>query len=123
MDIVPDLNYLPGIWVYGRSGCGKSRWARASYPGAYLKNINKWWDGYQMERDVIIDDWDPDHNKLKYHLKIWADRYAFTAEIKGGAIRIRPNWIIVTSQYHPQLCFDAETYSAIERRFIIYKFD
>lgn len=123
MASVPDLSHLPGIWIHGHSGCGKSRLARARYSGAYLKNCNKWWDGYQGEADVIIDDWDPKHSVLGYHLKIWADRYAFTAEVKGGAIRIRPTWIVVTSQYHPMMCFDGETFSAIKRRFIIFKLD
>lgn len=120
MQDVADLNYLPGLWIHGKAGCGKSRMARKYYPGAYLKNVNKWWDGYKGEDYVIIDDWDPSHDKVKYHLKIWADRYAFTAEIKGGAIKIRPKWIIITSQYHPYECFtDIQTFDAIKRRFVI----
>lgn len=115
---VPNLNYLPGLWIHGPTGTGKSSLARKFYSPHYLKNINKWWDGYRGEPYVIIDDWDPNHSMLSYHLKIWTDHYPFTAEIKGGARLVRPLWIIVTSQYSIDDCFDCETATALNRRFI-----
>jgi len=34
-------------------------------------------------------------------LKIWADRYKFRTEEKGSSLVIRPERIVVTSNYHP----------------------
>lgn len=90
-------------WIYGKTGTGKSFYARLNWPVSYLKSAqNKWWCGYQGEDNVIIDDLDKSHTYQAYNLKIWMDRYAFIAETKGGAICIRPQMIIVTSNYHPR---------------------
>jgi len=117
-DILP-LDCLPGIWIHGASGIGKSKYARDKYPGAYVKNCNKWWDHYQNEENVIIDDFDDTHACLGHHLKRWGDHYAFTAETKGGSIYIRPKWIVVTSQYSIEDIFhkDHPTLEALSRRF------
>lgn len=115
----PDLEGLNNVWIWGASGIGKSKHARELSTKFYYKLANKWWDGYQGEEDVLIEDLDPSHKVLAHHLKLWADRYSFNAETKGGMINIRPKRIIITSQYNVEEIFDNDPYTcdAIHRRF------
>uniref|UniRef100_UPI004047D77E hypothetical protein n=1 Tax=Flavobacterium sp. TaxID=239 RepID=UPI004047D77E len=109
---------------YGAPGTGKSKTARWLYPNAYPKMCNKWWDGYQHQPYVIIDDFDVNHSVLGHHLKIWSDHYPFLAEQKGHSLKLRPQIICVTSNYHPSEIWISEpvTCAAICRRFEIKKF-
>jgi len=121
MDYMPRIDPLAdvcGIWVFGESGAGKTRAVLAKYPDAYIKPRNNWWDGYQEEETIIVDDVDKFDVALGGKLKHWGDFAPFIAEIKGGSRKIRPKLVIVTSQYTiGDIWKDNETKDALARRF------
>lgn len=107
-----------GVWIYGPPGTGKSHSARHDYgDDVYIKAQNKWWDGYSGEKIVVLDDYDC-KDVLGHYLKIWADRYACTGEVKGATVQLQHEKFIVTSNYSISECFpDPVMCAAIRRRF------
>lgn len=113
------LTTCAGLWIHGATGTGKSHSVITQHPDRYIKPLNKWWDGYQGQETVHLDELDPSHSTwISAYLKKWADKWPFDAEIKGGALQIRPQLVVVTSNYKiddmgfPDGCLDA-----IKRRF------
>jgi hypothetical protein len=107
------------MWLFGSTGTGKSRYARETYPEAHVKMLNKWWDGYEAQDVVILEDVDPDVCfRMAHNFKVWADLYPFPVEIKGAAMTIRPKLIVVTSNYTIDQCFpDPRSHEPLYRRF------
>lgn len=111
-------------WLWGPPGSGKSSaiWdaAEREHLTIYQKLQNKWWDGYHGEDIVLIEDADPEiMKKLASHMKVWADRYPFTYEVKGSSKTMKcPNYhLVVTSNYSIKECFNTTDAEAIARRF------
>lgn len=118
-----DLSHTAGIWIHGISGCGKSHLVRGLGFEYYDKLLNKWWCGYRSEPIVIIDDADPKNSEhLQGLFKRWADKYSFTAEIKGSSVSLRPPVVVFTSQYSIEACFPgcSETIEALTRRCAVF---
>jgi len=59
---------------------------------------------------------------LGHYLKLWADKYATTGEIKGGMVPLMHRSIVVTSNYAIRDLYKdsgEEMIAALERRFKI----
>lgn len=117
----PQLESTCGIWIHGVAGSGKTTAVNRTFPTAYLKPLNKWWDGYQDEEVVVLDDMDIYHRDLTSQIKHWADFLPFIGEIKCGSRYLRPKKFIVTSQYSIEKIWehDPESLAAISRRFTV----
>jgi hypothetical protein len=112
------------LWVWGAPGVGKSRYIRETFSPLYVKTSIKWFDDYEGEDYILIEDVDPSTMDNKAHLfKIWFDRYQFRVEVKGGSQLIRPKLVIVTSNYSIEECFDKVDATAILRRCEVMHFN
>ena len=105
------------LWIYGKPGSGKTYYVKKNYPNHYLKLQNKWWDGYNGEEVVLLDDFN-DKN-MGYYVKLWADNYNCKGEIKNGTISLNFKKFIITSNYMPREIWaeDPAMILAICRRF------
>jgi len=118
-----NLEVLDNQWRWGDPKSGKSEGARAENPDHYLKLVrSKWFDHYNHEPVVLIEDLDPESSKQAQYLKTLADIYPVRVEVKGGTMMIRPKRVIVTSNYSPEDIFSGVDLEAILRRFHVVHF-
>lgn len=105
----------PEVIVYwGPPGSGKTRRADEESRNAYWKAEGKWWDGYNYEPEIILDDF---YGEIEYSqfLKI-LDRYGCRVETKGGTRWIHAKKIIITSNKKPENWYPNVNPAAILRR-------
>ncbi len=113
-----DLQKPCGIWYYGPPGTGKSHAVRQAEPNLFIKSQSKWWDGYNNEEAVLLDDFD--FKDLGHLIKIWTDQYkkGVKGEVKGGTVALPFKRFYITSNYKPEdlWAHDIQTRDAILRR-------
>ena len=114
-----------GEWYWGAPGTGKSTKAFKDNPGAFEKEQNKWFCGYEGEEVIILDDFDHGGKCLGHKLKRWADKFQCSGEVKGGKVQLSHKKFIITSNYTIESIFgeDPEMTKAIERRFKVTHFN
>lgn len=121
-----DAEDVRGVWLWGPAGSGKSYAARMiGGDSLYLKPQSKWWDGYEGQDYVLLDDLDT--MTLSHYLKIWDDKYACTGEIKGATVPLPFKRFIVTSNYSIRQLMDKDRvedeglFEALYRRFVQHR--
>ncbi len=105
--------------VWGNTGVGKSTWIRKQAPEAYWLSPPKgsegcWWDAYQGEKDVVLDDYE-DWIPFRHLLRL-IDSFPQRVQFKGGSKEFAPERIWISSNKHPRHWFEKEDYEPLARR-------
>lgn len=110
---------------WGSTGTGKSRkaWEEAGEE-AYCKDPrSKFWDGYQDQTNVVIDEFRGGIDIS--HLLRWFDRYPVRVEIKGSSRPLVAKSFWITSNLSPEMWYidvDQMTKEALMRRLEVTHF-
>lgn len=88
-------------WRWGATGVGKTRgpFSRHQTEGVYIKDGTAWWNGYENQEAVIIDDFDgkwPFRDLLRL-----LDRYPYQCQTKGGYVKFNSPYIYITCEWEP----------------------
>jgi len=99
-DWMPDV-----IYVWGKSGTGKTRWVYDRYPTEEIHKQPaselKWFEGYDAHPTVLIDEVDCTTNYT--YLKELTDRYPMRVHCKGSTRSFLAKTIVITSLTHPEI--------------------
>jgi len=99
---------------WGSTGTGKSRraWEEAGW-GAFPKDpCTKFWDGYQGQLHVVIDEFRGSIGIS--HMLRWLDRYPVIVEAKHGATTLAATHVWITSNLSPRDWYPAEDQATVE---------
>jgi len=102
------------VWLWGLTGTGKTRTAVEGAASFYMKDGTKWWDGYEQQERIVIDDFDgawPFRDLLRL-----LDRYPYQGQYKGGYVKINSSMIYITCEFPPSHWWDGSKLAQIERR-------
>lgn len=112
-------------WFWGKSGTGKSMTAfEMSDEKSRWVSLDsiRWWDGYDEQEDVIIDDFRGSDCRLKTLLRT-LDRYEYRVEYKGGSTQLLAKRIWITCTKHPRDVYSEERCGAEEIEQLIRRID
>ncbi len=90
------------IWCYGPAGSGKSYFAHLeeSKGGTFKPVSFKWWEGYDRQKIIILDELRGDFCKYHEFLKL-IDIYNIRVECKNGSRELNAQKFIITSSKSP----------------------
>lgn len=101
-------------WRWGLSGTGKTKWVFDNFESVYIKDGTQWWDGYEQQQCICIDDFDgkwPFRDLLRL-----LDRYPYQGQVKGGYVKINSPIICITCEWPPSEWWTDNTLLQITRR-------
>lgn len=94
-----DRNQGPEVSLYtGPTGVGKTKRVFDEHKDSvYIKDGTKWWDGYNGQKCILLDDFQPTNYWTMQRMLNFLDRYPFKGEIKGGYVNINSPFIAITT--------------------------
>lgn len=90
------------IWRWGKSDTFKTRWVWLTFgkPNVYQKRANKWWDGYNQQQVILIDDF---NGKWEFRDFLqFLDQYQYMGDVKYGHVKVNSKIIVITCEFHPR---------------------
>lgn len=101
---VKDRDFKPHVEVhFGAAGSGKTKYVYDNFKDVYSKPNGMWWDGYNYNETVLIDDYDGYINFREFLQLL--DRYPHQVPIKGGYMKFVSKNIIFTSNINPKFWY------------------
>lgn len=103
-------------WRWGKSGCGKTRGAVEAHPDSYyIKDGSRWWDGYEQQEAIIIDDFEARDWEWRSFLRL-LDRYQYQGQVKGSYVPINSPFLYITCEFPPEHFWDGNCLEQVMRR-------
>lgn len=103
------------VWLWGLAGVGKTREAYEAHEKVYIKDGTQWWDGYDGQTAIIIDDFEVVEWNYRDLLRL-LDRYPYRGQFKGGYVNINSPYIYITCEHHPSYIWSGNKLSQVTRR-------
>jgi len=102
------------IVLQGPTGTGKSKFAMDAYPDAYWKQRSQWWDGYNKQETIVLDEF---YGWIPYDLLLrLCDRYPLLLETKGGQVQCVAKRVVITTNSTPGSWYRNAYFPAFARR-------
>lgn len=115
-----------GYWYWGETGSGKTELAEkeANKLGSvyWYDEDNGWWESYEGETSIIIDEFRKGDISFAKILKL-TDKYPYRIKRRGrDPYPFTSEHVFITCPYHPKAAFETDEFNSIkqlERRFTI----
>lgn len=108
------IEKLDVFWIYGDSGVGKTSWVYKNYNDVFRPITEKWWEGYDGHKTVLLDDIRVQFCSFPRLLQL-LDIYPFKVETKGGSRQVQYDTIIITAPESSVSMWSNETKEDIQQ--------